>query len=350
MYRVYLVLFLMLAVAQAQDFERGAMLESLTTNVILPAHERLLATSESFEQAAHSFAENPSPETLDAVQTAWSEAGTAWAGIELYALGPLDIMVLHNQINKPAINTGFIEDYLASGEVNAETLTKQGSTVKGLTAAEYILFDPEGDGVVLSGFEDGERLEYLLALSETLHVSAQDLYMYWSPEGENYAATFAAAAEAGGSTKSSINMLVNEMIVVLEEVARLKLATPLGLTEGGEADSEKAEAYRSETSLERIRANVESVENAFMGADGLGLDDYLVFLDAEAQANLVKENMTAVLESLNKVEVSLETALSEQPEILTEIYDAVKALLVVTSVDAANQLGITVTFSDADGD
>ena len=343
------------ATAQAQDgFERKAMLESITNRVILPAHERLVEAAGGLEGAAKAFAASPTPETLAAAQAAWGEASTAYAGVELFALGPLDIMVLHSQLNKPAINPTLIAKYLESGEVSAETLAAQGSTVKGLTAIEYLLFSPDGDAAVLDAFSDPQRRDYLVALAENIHTTASALYAYWSPEGENYAATFAAADAAGGSTKGSINMLVNETIVVLEEVARFKLAAPLGLDSGGEPDPGKTEAPLSKTSLARIRANLQSVEDAFRGSstgeDALSLDDYLVFLGAEAQAELVEERLRTALESLDAIGGTLEDAVLTQPEAVTAVYDAVRALLVATSVDAANQLGITVTFSDADGD
>ena len=350
MYKLICLALLLFTFAQAQDtFERGAMLENIAGNVVLPAHAELVDAAEGFSAAALEFAATPNAKTLDAVQSAWTETGEAYAGIELYAFGPLDIMVLHNQINKSVINPILIEKYLASGDVNAETLAAQGSTVKGLTAAETLLFSPDGDEAVLAAFDD-VRLAYLVALAENLQAVASELYLFWSPEGENYAATFAAADEAGGSTKGSINMLVNEMIVVLEEVARLKLAAPLGLSSGGEPDSSATETPLSETSLGRIRANLESVEGAFAGADGLGLDDYLEFLDATARAELVEEKLTKAVTALDNVGGTLEAAVAEQPEAVTALYDAVQALLVATSVDAANQLGITVTFSDADGD
>lgn len=351
MYKLICLVLLLLPLAQAQDtFERRAMLENLTQNVILLAHAELVEAVEGLEQAAQTFVADPSALTLDVAQAAWGEVGTAWAGVELYALGPLDITVLHNQINKPIITPTLIDEYLESGEVNAETLAAQGSTVKGITAAEYLLLSPDGDEAVLAAFEETQRTDYLIALSEVLRKSAQDLYTYWSPEGENYAATFSAADEAGGSTKGSINMLVNEMIVVLEEVARMKLAAPLGLSDGEVADPSKVEAPLSETSLRRIRANLKSVEQAFTGGDGLGLDDYLEFLGAEVQATLVEQRLAEALNALDAIEEPLETAVTTQPDTVQALYDAVQALLVATSVDAANQLGITVTFSDADGD
>ena len=130
----------------------------------------------------------------------------------------------------------------------------------------------------------------------------------------------------------------------------MKLAAPLGLSDGEAADPGKVEAPLSGTSLSRIRANLASVEQAFTGGDGLGLDDYLEFLDANTQAALVEEKLAEALNALDAIEEPLETAVTNQPDAVQALYDAVQALLVATSVDAANQLGITVTFSDADGD
>ena len=86
------------------------MLESVTSHVILPAHERLVGAAGGLEGAAKALAASPTPETLAAAQAAWGEAGAAYAGTELFALGPLDIMVLHSQLNKPVINPTLIAE------------------------------------------------------------------------------------------------------------------------------------------------------------------------------------------------------------------------------------------------
>lgn len=336
-------------------FERGAMLENIARTVIVPRHAELAEATARFEASAQAFAEEVTHDALARAQADWREAIVAWAGIELFGFGPLEIMVLHNRINKPSIDVDRIERYLQSGDIGPETLEQQGSPLTGLTVAEYLLFDVEGNGVVIDRFEDRPaHRDYLSALAHTVRARSEELLAFWSEDPARYAATFAAADDSGGSTRGSINMLVNAMIEVIEEIAGLELGPALSIMPEvigfRPSAAQVPHGERSGTQLTRMRAKLLSVEHAYTGGEGLGLDDYLLFLGAETQAQLVRSRLDEALAAIDALEGPLEEAVDRQPDEVIDAYNAVRELLVATGVDAANQLGITVTFRDADGD
>jgi uncharacterized protein len=346
---IALSLFTLRFQAKAQSFDRKAMLENIA-QVFFSCHQAFAKTTETLNQAAQTFVNLPSEETLELAQVAWKEAGYAWSQCEFYEIGGLEVMILHNQINK-APNALQIDEALASEVVlDSAFIESKGSTMKGLATLELFLFSSEGNQSILQSFTDPRRRDYLKALGENVQQKASELVNYWSPEGKNYMDTFAAADQADGSVKGSINMLVNELINSLEKVAREKIYNPLGDVSSDERKPEIAEAYLSKTSLDRIKGNIISGQHMFTGGQGQGVDDYLVFLGAVKLSGQITDQFEATLEALDQINETFEDALVNHPERVSQAYNAVKNLLILISVDAANQLGITVTFNDSDGD
>ncbi|MEM7738970.1 MAG: imelysin family protein, partial [Deinococcota bacterium] len=185
-------------------------------------------------------------------------------------------------------------------------------------------------------------------------IEATRLRDFWLPEGGDYTSRFVAAEDASGSVKDSLNVLVNELIANLEQLAKDELGVPLGNDNGGEPQPELAQGYLSGNSLELTRSKLEGIQLALYNnqADGqLGLDDYLNFLMADDQlATQLADGFAAAFEAIDVIDISLAQAVYDEPAKVEAVYDAVRDLVVLTKVDMANQLGITVTFSDSDGD
>ena len=81
---------------------------------------------------------------------------------------------------------------------------------------------------------------------------------------------------------------------------------------------------------------------------------YLDFLGATYEGQplsaAITEQTESALAALAAIEQSLSVAVVEDPDAVRTLYDEVKALLVLVKSDMANHLGITITFSDNDGD
>ncbi|MEO1291047.1 MAG: hypothetical protein AAFV93_25210, partial [Chloroflexota bacterium] len=95
-----------------------------------------------------------------------------------------------------------------------------------------------------------------------------------------------------------------------------------------------------------------------MAFNGLGespsLADYLDFLgaelDGEVMSTVINQSIETTITALNTIEQPVQIAVSEDNETVTTAYNNTLSLLRLVKTDMANQLGITVTFSDNDGD
>jgi predicted lipoprotein len=93
----------------------------------------------------------------------------------------------------------------------------------------------------------------------------------------------------------------------------------------------------------------------YTGGDGLGFDDYLDFLGAEGEGGLplsqvIDDQFVTTLAAFDAIEGTLHTTVTDQPDQVNAAYEEVRTLLVLLKADMANQLGVTLTFNDNDGD
>lgn len=353
-------LFFLLCVSCQRSFDRHQLLQNLVEQGVMPAHQTFLQHAQTLEIAVHAFQIDPNLQTLEAVQKEWQTTALSWEACELYSFE--FAMILHNQIGKWPTNPRFIEGFVASEgqEINANFVETVGSTSKGLPAMEYLLFAPkQSPDVILQQFTTdvsaNQRMAYLVALSENLHQKAKQLLALWSADGSNQAAAFIQADFDGGELNGSISMLTNEMVALLENLIQNKVGRPLGEKSGGKPQPELVEAPYSGDSLPFILANLQAFELAFNGGEGLGLDDYLDFLPASAQADQplaekINQQLEQTMAAFSAISLPLEQTVLAQPEQLAAANSELRALLVLVKVDMANQLGVTITFNDSDGD
>ncbi|MEM9409106.1 MAG: imelysin family protein, partial [Acidobacteriota bacterium] len=210
------------------------------------------------------------------------------------------------------------------------------------------------------GFEEqvGEqpgRAAYVAAASEQLVTSAAAVRDRWLPEGGNYIDTFLNGDSETDGFRRSLGKVLNRVVAVLEESVREQLGRPLAA--GGEsARPERVEAPRSATSLALLRSRIAGIERVLLAqeGDGLRLADYADHLDAEvdgtALSTLLRNRFGSSLAALDAIPEPLTRSVVEDPDLVRAAYDELRELLVLIKVDLANQLGVTLTFNDNDGD
>jgi hypothetical protein len=185
------------------------MLENIAYNVIIPCNEKAAVAIGRLNEQTQYFSREPSSESLAATQTAWIAARYAWAYCELYDLAGLELSILHHKLDK-LLNSSKMQDILDSNEtISSDFIEAQGSMVKGFRVVERLLFRDEEQQTVLEAFQNDRRQAYLQALTENLENQIKLILAFWTPEGDHFAASFAAADSADGSVKSSINKTLN---------------------------------------------------------------------------------------------------------------------------------------------
>lgn len=345
----------LLSACSGPGYDRVAMLGGIVDQVIMPGHLALVEESGGLRTAAEAFVAGPSERTLGSLRDEWLATEIAWKHVEIYEFPGL--LLIHNAIEKRPARAAFIEGFIdavadtALARVDASAIEPLGSTSKGLSAIEYLIFESEEHRLpVLESFADPARGAFLYAAATNLEAKTRELEQVWTPEGEDYARTFRENDSEGPDVDGSISLLANLLIENYEMVMQNKLGLPSGITTDGEPDPEAVESRLTGRSVELMTASLEGILRTF----DAGFDDYVDHLDSRPVGERLSDGMRAgfqeVFDALARIEGPLATAVVDDPEDVRAAYEAMRPLLVLLKTDMSAQLGITVTFSDSDGD
>jgi uncharacterized protein len=338
--------------------DRGALLRDVAANVVRPAYASLAARASEMESSMAQFEASLSLEDLLAVHSAWQLTMDAWQDCEAFKIGPQYTTSLNSQIANWPEDQDLIESEIAgSGPIDAAYINSTGSTRKGLSAAEYLLFGTENNvqavhEALTTAPGAVRRRTYLASLCTDVRLRSHAVNDAWRPDAGNYEAQFVAATQSDIS--GSLNLLVNAWIEHIEWVRREKVQLPGGIDTGTPANGDKVENGHSQRSLANIRRNVQQWKALFSSAGGTGLDDALVAVGATYQsedlAEKVRQELDLALANCDAIQEPLHQAVINLPAEVNELYLTLKRLTVLTKVDVASNLGVIVTFSDNDGD
>jgi len=356
---------LLAAPALAQDeqeeaFTQGAMLENIGNQIIMPLHTAFYQRTAALHNLAQAFADDPTAESLQALQQQWRGTVLLWEQVTIFRLGRA--FVNHSRIaNETPPNVEFIESLIAEPRIiDAEFIGTLGSNMIGLRTLEYLLFNSGAPDDVLARFSEGnsgaQRRRYLLIVTEVLQQDAQALLDMWSPDAQNYLRTFIVSDDPT-SVRQSTSMLANEMIYSMENVVQMSLHEPLGMGTGIVRPVAVPAPY-SGFSMPMIRAYFEAFRATFNGnvegQTGLGFDDYLnnlgVMYNDLPMADEINREIDEILLAIDAVDQTMDIALNETPDKITTIYEEARDLVLLMKIDMMTHLGLTITFTDSDGD
>jgi predicted lipoprotein len=333
---------------------REVQLDNVYTNEIIPLTNNFISKTAALNSLIKSFHQSASIEKLSAIQFQWKEVITVWKRLELYNLGTVEDSFIHFEINRWPTNIDFINTYINGREILNETfMASKGSSSKGISAIEYLLFSSQNNQNVLYEFTKNtnfeRRLGYLLALSNNLKSKSEEIYTIWT----NDKVRFLSAVENG--INGGQNQLINAMITLIEEIIISKLGKPLGEYEDGRIVFEELEAYRSQTSLLIIQEHLTALKRCYTGSflqNGIkcGFDNYLKLIDREDFDDRIIGAFKNCQNKIDAITTTLQQELVDNPENITNLQNAFRALLVLIRVDMATAIGATVTLNDTDGD
>lgn len=317
--------------------------------VILPELTTLNNEANTLVTRVDTFVEDPTIDSLEAVQAQWRATQSAWQRTEAFQFGPAKDDRIISKINYWPKRTDIIDEVLEDDtELTSEVISNFSALKKGLPVLEYLLFDHEEDATsIVSLFQsDARRCTYVGLLADDLAVNTESILTAWRSDGGNYVSELVASEDG-------LNMLVNQLIFTLENVRNMKLGTPMGKS-SGTTSPEDVESQQSEYSLTNIANDIQSLDNVFNGKsdsyNGLGLDDYLVLTNFIALKDDINSQIQKVKDSITAIELPLWEAVDEDTENLTVLYDDLTELLRLVKVDMPTAINETVHFNDSDGD
>jgi predicted lipoprotein len=347
--------------------DRQTMLTNMVAGVIIPMHEAFIAEAQALADAVTAFTTDPTPATLGAAQSAWYAASDAWEQCAIVSPG-IEYMLVHNQINKHPLNIDFVEGFIAGDDdLTPAFVAGIGSTSKGLPAIEYLIFAPEDEAALLAGFTTDNLAErrraYLDALAQDVVAQGEALLDLWTAALDEIASPYAQIDDELYMTWGWTSVFGHELSNALETMLINTLGHPSGRTSGGDPRPDLVNAPYADYSTQQMIHNLQAFERIFTGETfenvevegaGLGLDDYLASLDAQYEGEPLQDVIIAQADALIATLESLDAPLSEavqtESETVLAAYDQLHTLIVYLQVDMVNQLGISLTFGDNDGD
>ncbi|MVM31496.1 hypothetical protein GO755_15730 [Spirosoma sp. HMF4905] len=345
-------------------FDRKGMLTNLGNNVIISSFDVFYQKSDALEAATIAYtADVKNEQKLIAVQKAWLDMSIAWKQASVFKQGPIEDKFLLSNIDFSTkgvyLNTTLLEKAITDGTtIDNAYIESKGSTVKGIHAIEYLIFDKaQSNATVIGGYtgiNGAKRTAYLSALTTNLKNQAKIIVDAWKG---GYATTFINAD--GRDINSSLGILSNKLIDLIYTIRDERIGAPKGNRNNGVPQPDLAESAISNNSITLAINELKGLENAFLGRtpagiDGIGLDDLLDKLGAKSGTDLlstkIKNQFATVYAKLNAIPAPLQTAVVSNTVEVQAAYDEIKRLQVMLEVDMINNLGVLLTFSDNDGD
>lgn len=345
------LLGLLLAGCGAQDDPHTRVSQALGAGVLLPAHQHWADANARLEQSARAFCGGE--QDLQQARADYLQAHRGWAALQPLMVGPLSENNLAWQVqfwpDKKNLVARQVENLLkAQPNLTQEHLDKGSVVVQGLTAYEYVLFDPNID---LD--DEAIRQRYcplLTAIGAHQRALAARVVADWTGGDGMQARLADFPNDRYAEPQEAISDLLRTLVSAIDGLKK-KLGAPLGRQSKGIPQPYQAEGWRSGNSLDNLAAALESAEKLWNGARQDGLRSLL----GGDQAELAGRVDAAFADTRQRVAAFDEPlgALLGNPQGLAELnafYDSLNRLHRLLEGDLARALGIQIGFNAHDGD
>jgi predicted lipoprotein len=338
-----------------------SVLLNLGNSVILPSYQDLAREVNTLDSAITDFNANPNSTKLAALQDYLKGAYTGWEFVSAYdGFGPASAAQPGLAgLNRFPTSTTIIESNITAGNNNVNAFAN--ATAKGFPALDYLLFGPS-DSTLIDFTSDpraSNRKQYLAAVSADIKAEVNAAYHGWLPSGGNYIASFVAGT--GNSISSSLGLLINSMVQDFEILKNDKFGIPLGKQPPGTVMPvlpSELEGYYGGYSALLASAQLQNMRIIFSGdrpnANGHGLQDYLIKVNAKYHGGLLSDTIRVALETaasdMQNLPDPLSAAIIANPAAADAVYVQAQLLVVLLKTDMPSSLGVLINYGDNDGD
>ena len=342
------------------NFDRSAMIENFGNNIILPAYDNMLAQTVELDEDISAFIANPDVNTLQSAQENLKEARLAWQRVNLFQFGPAETVALRTFTNTFPTDTAKIESNIESGSFTLGTADNQ--SAGGFPAFGYLLHGLAGNNdeivALYTTADDADaRLNYLRENMDFVASNIENVVNEWKADGGDYIGTFLSEENAGVDVGSSLGLLFNAAMDLHYQrfIRDAKIGIPAGVRSANIPRPDNVEAVYSGYSLELAKANMQAIQDLYLGrtaegTDGIGLEENLQSLEANDLDEEIKTGFEEVLTSLDNLQDPLHDQIEEDNEPVLDAFVELLEMVELFKADMASRLGVTITFQDNDGD
>lgn len=340
---------LMLAAACGGDPDRPSVLADLADEIVIPAYEEFRADAGELSTATSRLCSDPSDGALSGARAALAEARGGWSYLGSMRVGPVMDRRSWAVVRWP-VAVAEIEDLIADSsiELDRDRLANRiGADQRGLGAVEHLLYDSGAPGTadVVAALDDPRRCAYLRGVTEVIAEEASVVAAGWASSwdgGEPYREQF---SEAGGEGLDSV---VNDVLFLLESITDLELGAALGAM-GSAPRPEAIDEGPAGAGVEDLVDRLDGARAVLIGG-GDQPESGLAPLLGEDLAGRLKDQFVTARAAAETLEPTLRAAVVHSPAAVAAARDAIKAIQITVATEVVGRLGVTIGFSDADGD
>lgn len=334
-----------------QQDPRAKVSAALADGVLLPAYNSWQEADRQLAVNAEAFCTGNADVT--AARQAFLGAQSAWAGLQPLLVGPLAEGNRAWQIqfwpDKKNLVQRQVEALLKSKpQLSNDDLANASVVVQGLTAYEYMLFDPALD---LTQAEQKARYCPLLqAIGQHQQALAVQIMDEWQGKPGMAEQLKAFPNERYADANEAIADLLRVQVTALDGLKK-KLGAPMGRQSKGIPQPYQAEAWRSAASLANLGAALANAELLWHGSNRDGIQTLLGDDQADL-ANRIDAAYQDTRQRLAALDKPLGDLLADEAgrAALNELYDSLNRLHRLQESELAKALDVQIGFNAHDGD
>ena len=338
-------------------FDQSAMFTNIAYNLILPAYDDLQNQVDNLYTKINLFVTAPTVVTLEEVRMAHIEAYLAWQKAAQYEFGPAEEVFLRSVCNNFPANIEEIESNIQAEMYKADAFDTYD---KGFPALDYLLFgiaENNNNLIVEKYINQQGYCQYLKDIVVDMQERITTVNDAWK---NGYTGTF--INRRGTAAGTSLSLLVNALNQNYELIKREKLGIPSGVLTLDFPNPERVEAPYSGQSIRFVIAALEASQNLYLGVsntgqNGLGLDDYLLEVDAKKadgtslNTAIQERFQTAINTATNLGENNrLDELINTDRTSSVSAYNDVVKQLVNIKTDMPSVLCVSITYVDNPSD
>jgi predicted lipoprotein len=341
----------------APELDYGTLLQTLSTQVILPEHQAFAAQGDALVVAMQALSDDPSADSLSAAQSAWRDARKSYRVLDAVQIGPDLTSHVSDRIDVSPVDAGGIEAIVtSSAAVDDQAVADAGGKKKGFLGLEYLLFpDPSAAAgsdppALASDDAAARRRAYAISIADEIAKSAHQLDDAWEPSSGNFIEQIELAGKGGTqypTQRAAVDDLVSGGVAsALETIVHNDLALPLGLKSGGVSAPDQDFTARSDSAVADMQATLSGVIAVYQN-DGFSA---VVRSKSKALDETVQSEIADMSAKLDAISAPFTDALVNHTALVHDAYDSGRTLKATWDTDVSSALGATLKPPDSDGD
>ena len=331
------------------------VITSLADDLIAPRFQAVADKTQALDAAINGLCANPTPESLDAARSAWRDAREPWMRSQATWFGPVMDRRSRSLVDWSPIDAERIEKAMVTWESITATQVLEffSSTQRGLGTIEYFLFGDDGAVLEQLGESNAKRCQYMTALSGVIATEMAGVRDEWTGDSTamDYASYYKGTASVALLDQQAVDEAVRTSVFLTRNIADMRLGKALGV-EGAEPDPSVIPGSGGNNAVADIRNQVIGMQDVYLGADtegALGVSALVQGVSPEADERM-RGHFTALLEAVDQMEEPLHANLVDNPAPIRNVQEKASELQRAINTEVVSLLGVTVGFSDTDGD